>query len=331
MMKYVVDAERRPLLNALRKALAKGVEETFRRRPDPEEPDYVAGLVMVAVPDLYHAWKNILRPYQIRLSMASVYCHQRPKVTYNNRNDSCELGDLLIVHFHRDVAGFVTRNALLYQAKLSTNMPHRLGSKDQYQLGLYEKWPKYKYKYKPLSPLENEVTPNCAHKGAQYLLINENGISFPSHRGSSIFVSCMPAGTLYSHASLQVELIDFLEMLTGRSFNPKVRNGRDIDGWSQTVWDLLESSIGIGFSRSKAGYNRSPRVGIGTESVMDFVQCGFESDVDLLNISNWFEEDNSGDEPPINPSDANVADESTGVPIIIVRTVETEPYEMKFR
>jgi hypothetical protein len=77
---------------------------------------------------LYHAFSVLFAQYGYQLSLVAVFCHQTPKVQFSGmRKTSCELGDLLVVHVHTAREGAVTRNALLYQAKMSSNQPHRIG------------------------------------------------------------------------------------------------------------------------------------------------------------------------------------------------------------
>lgn len=113
--------------------------------------------------------------------MVAVYCHQTPKVKYAGIGGvSCELGDLLIAHVHTSAGGHIRRNALLYQAKVSSLQPYRIPSRGRDQLRLYEEWPDFEYHHSP--PLTGErrsVRPKVAHAGAQYMLIDDRPPDHP--------------------------------------------------------------------------------------------------------------------------------------------------------
>jgi len=82
----------------------------------------------------------------IRIAVTGIYCHQTPKVNFSGmKGKSCELGDLLWCHVHSDIEGNVIRNAVLYQAKMSSVHPYRLHGNDEDQLKLYSSWPAFTY------------------------------------------------------------------------------------------------------------------------------------------------------------------------------------------
>lgn len=139
---------RRPLISVARNAILVSMHKAWdscrRRNVQPEEPDFVASLVMNGTGFLEAGWRQLLRPYQIQIT--GIYCHQTPKVNYSGMSHtSCELGDLLWCHMHTDRQGISTRNAALYQAKKSSQQPYKITSREFDQLKLYSSWPEFTY------------------------------------------------------------------------------------------------------------------------------------------------------------------------------------------
>ena len=132
----IVWQERESIVLSSNRAIVHGMLDTWKRcaqqNSSPHEPDFIAGLVLESVPLLYDSFRHIFRQYNIHLSLASVFCHQTPKVKYAGQRKSCELGDLLIVHVHAKQSGEIQRNALLYQAKMSSKQPHRISSAEKH-------------------------------------------------------------------------------------------------------------------------------------------------------------------------------------------------------
>lgn len=61
---------------------------------DTEEADIVAALCVDGTMMLLGGWDTVLRPYGIDLRLLGVYCHQSPKVRFDDmQHDSCELGE----------------------------------------------------------------------------------------------------------------------------------------------------------------------------------------------------------------------------------------------
>jgi hypothetical protein len=136
----------------------------------PQEPDLVAGLVVFSRRSIERAMQHALAPLRVNASVVSVFCHQRPMVTYSGienqqgqskkRAESCELGDVLFVHIHRG-GGRLTRNALLLQAKMAKPKRNKVAVSDGHQLHLYTDWPEYTYRTvlaHGLLPPRREVT-----------------------------------------------------------------------------------------------------------------------------------------------------------------------------
>ncbi len=239
--------------------------ECTRLRTSPQEPDFVAGLVLESCPLIHAALSRIFATHGIQSSLLSVYCHQTPKVKYSDiRGSSCELGDLLIAHVHTSTTGYVRRNAILYQAKVSSSQPYRLPRNETDQLQLYMEWPDFEYHQSPpLTGIKRSVNPKTIHSGAQYMLIDDRP---PTHPGSGLLGipgtypigSCMPGEILHDHNDLANELLQVLLVRSGRPFADRA-SARNTTDWSALVWDLIESAIGKSFNRKRSGRRQEPR------------------------------------------------------------------------
>lgn len=265
---HIIWQERSLLVPAAHLAILQGLHETWRRFPtsSPQEPDFVAGLVLEATPVLWTTYNTILRPHQISISLLAIYCHQTPRVQYSGITKKyTEVGDLLLVHAHRRETGTRLRNALLYQAKMSSKQPYRVPKGEEHQLTLYTDWPEFEYvKSPPLSGEKRAVLPNAPHSGAQYLLIDDRPPGDPRSglqaiAGTYPIGSCLADTYLHDHNDLASEIVDFLRGRSGRCFAGEASNPSS-DGWSQVVWDLIRASVGKVFNRRKAGWPRMPRI-----------------------------------------------------------------------
>ncbi len=85
-------------------------------------------------------WSPVLRRHGIALRVTGVFCHQTPKAHYIHPvggPKSPELGDLLVVHEHRNMlpSGQIetSRRAVLVQAKMARDGVPQSGKVDQYQ------------------------------------------------------------------------------------------------------------------------------------------------------------------------------------------------------
>lgn len=209
----------------------------------PEEPDFVAGLVLESTPLIHYALKSVLSPQRVSVSVCAVYCHQKPQVTFGSTpGGSCELGDILFAYVHTPRTGPPMRNALLFQAKASAQRPYRIRSSEVDQLRLYRDWPDFAYTRSTfLNGQTRTVTPKAPHSGAQYLLIDDR----PPMRGLWGLPGmyhpvgcCMPDDSLWGHSHLATELFNLFIFRTGRAFEDRTSAATKRD-WSQVVWDLL--------------------------------------------------------------------------------------------
>ncbi len=250
-----------------RLAIILGVREVWRRcgTKKPHEPDLVAGLVLESTKILIDAWGEIFERNKIQFSLLSVYCHQSPKVSYSSTQKSCELGDILFVHIHRDSRNNYYNNSLLYQVKLSSKQPYRIPQKEYHQLSLYLKWPDFQYiSSGRLNRQKRSVNPKIFHPGAQYLLIDDRPPHVPesgllNFSNSYPIGSCMPSPIIHDHNPLEKELFDFLLFKSGRPFRQR-KDSIKTNGWSRVIWDLIEIGVTKSFNRKRSGFHQQPRI-----------------------------------------------------------------------
>ncbi len=119
----------------------------------PDEVDHIYSLMRAGVRELGANWSQVLRPHGIALRVTSVFCHQTPKAHYAHPNDgrqSPELGDMLVVHEHKETLPSrgveTTRRAVLVQVKMVNHGIPCSGKVDPYQEYLYEHWPDFELK-----------------------------------------------------------------------------------------------------------------------------------------------------------------------------------------
>jgi len=333
--------ERVTIVRSSHMAIVHGMLDTWsrclQRGNSPQEPDFVAGLVLESTPLIYDSLKAILAPHKIDVSVASVFCHQTPKVTHPLASKSCELGDVLFVHIHTQLSGNVRRNALLYQAKKSSKQPYKVPKSEGHQLALYTDWPQFTYKSpRTLAGTKRNVTPNVPHTGAQYMLIDDRPPSdlqsgllcFP---GTYPIGSCMAGEYLHDHNPLAEEIFDFFRLRSGKAFEGQKPNP-PTDGWSQMIWDLIDVGLNKAFNRKNSGRTSSPRRGGGPFYLADGAcftgatrPAATSTVLQVLGsrkAAALFAP--SGDSPPGDdlPTDDDVSPDG-GVSIILIETSET--------
>src|ERR1700726_1402945 len=119
-------------------AIWKSHSATFnwssRRRPTskPPEEDFVAALVLKAVPEIANAWSSLCRRWNVHVTITAVFCHNTPKARFERAGitESPELADLLIVRRHQPIRGEPRQVAVLIQAKMSSKGEIKLTSND---------------------------------------------------------------------------------------------------------------------------------------------------------------------------------------------------------
>ena len=338
----IILKEQQILASAAHIAIIIGVRDAWRRcislHNKPQEPDFIASLVLESAPILYDAFSNVFANYGVAFSLVSVYCHQTPKVRYSGiSKTSCELGDVLFVHVHKERNGQARRNALLYQAKISSKQPHRVPFSEQHQLTLYTDWPTFEYyRSPPLTGQKRDVNPKSPHRGAQYLLIDDRPpedpdsgmLGFP---GTYPIGSCMADQILHDHNHLAAEIIEFLVYRSGRTFGER-RTHVANDDWTQTIWDLLKVSMDKVIRRKNSGRRTEPRIAGGPLYLLDGSCYAMRTSArasrtvsELLGIgdSEWLF--SREDSPP--GKDQFIRDdqqEESGVSIILIETSEAE-------
>lgn len=256
-------------------SMRKAWDNCRARNVQPEEPDFVASLVMDGTKILEAGWHKVLAPHKIQIRVTGVYCHQTPKVGFSGMHGtSCELGDLLWCHVHTDRKRNIARNAILYQAKKSSQQPHKISSKEFDQLKLYSTWPEFTYVSSgELNGEKRHVKPAAPRRGAQYLLIDDRPPERPESGllgipGTYPVGSCIPLSPLVDHSDIGLELVHSLELLSGDPFDERKTALKEI-GWSRVIWDLLLMSAKKAFRRSRSGYFNHPRKSGVPPSTMD--------------------------------------------------------------
>lgn len=280
MISLIVKNVKPFLVHAARGAVIVSMHRAWnncrQRGAEPEEPDFVASLVMNGTRLLETGWRNFLEPYNIQIAISGIYCHQTPKVRFRGMHKtSCELGDLLWCHVHSDRDGNIIRNAILYQAKKSSDQPCMIRKGDLDQFQLYSTWPEFTYvnSGKLLNGQMRHVRPSAPRRGAQYLLIDdrpperpESGmLGFP---GTYPIGSCISSNPLIDHSDIGLELVHSLECLSGDPFDDR-NTAKQENGWSRVIWDILESSANKAFRRVRSGYSNQPRRTGAVPSEMD--------------------------------------------------------------
>ena len=327
------------LLASFHIGIIHGLINTWKRceskNMSPQEPDLVAGLVLESTPILYAALKNVLSP-TIDISLASVFCHQKPQVKYDPSTKSCELGDLLFAYIHTPRKGPRRMNALLFQAKMSSKQPYRIRSGEHHQLRLYAEWPDFEYtRSSSLTGERRSVNPKAPHAGAQYLLIDNRTPDDPHSGllgipGTYPVGCCMPDDILYDHSDLANELFNLFIFRTGRVFED-IGSASTINDWSQVVWDIINCALHKGFNRKNSGREGEPRISGSYAAFADgLCYCRASSGVAVNavsqivghgNASSFF--DRNDDEPPRRSEfRMDNMEPQPGVSLVLIETTE---------
>lgn len=232
-----------------------------------QEPDFVALLVVHGVPELEKRWRRILKPYGISVSVTGVYTHQSPKVCF--QGNTCEIGDLLVCHFHRAKDGRRKQCALLLQVKRMHTFPSKLKSRRELvQLLLFSRWPAFTYESPGfLKGQLRKIYPSAPRRGAQYLLLRDQpsfgsllccGCSCRSYGCCNAFVAS-PWEILVPRCCLSLEFVNLLSFTAGNRFLERSKLRQNSRGWSRVIWDLIEVGIRGIFNRNRSGFKGSHR------------------------------------------------------------------------
>lgn len=331
------------LIRSFHVAAITGILSTWWRcgnlRTTPQEPDFVAGIVLEGTPLIQATLNSVLSPRRVSVSMSAVFCHQTPQVTFGpHPSASCELGDLLFAYVHTPRVGPARRNAILFQAKASAQQPYRIRTGESDQLRLYMDWPDFVYTRSSfLTGQKRSVTPKAPHSGAQYLLIDDR----PPHEPMSGLLGfpgtypvgcCMPDEYLRDHSNLACELFNLLIFRTGRPFEDKNAAAKK-QNWSQVVWDVLETGVKKSFNRKNSGRRGAPRSAGDTVQILDGVSfaktsswlaCSTVAQIVGPNGAQSFYAQHN-DIPPANGDHEGGSDEPDGgVSVVLIETSERE-------
>lgn len=334
---------RNGLIQSFNFAVIHGIISTWIRCDNlgkkPQEPDFVAGIVIESTPLIHYALNSMLDSHQISISMSAVFCHQSPQVTFDSQKSaSCELGDILFAYIHTPRIGPAQRNAILFQAKASAQQPYRIHSKETDQLRLYKDWPDFTYtRSSSLTGERRSVTPKTPHSGAQYLLIDDRPprepmsglLAFP---GTYPVGCCMPDESLSDHTDLASELFNLFTFRSGRPFDDMGTAERE-GNWSQVVWDLLKNGINKAFNRKNSGRRQVPRGTSDTLQMLDGVSFTEASSMlscstatDILGRKDARTLYAQGNDIPPNNRDreGNIDEPERGVSVVIIEISERE-------
>ena len=137
---------------------------------------------------------------------------------------------------------------------------------------------------------------------------------------------------LYDHNHLAQELFDFLLLRSGKAFDGKTP-APPSDGWSQTVWDLIDVGLKKAFNRKNSGRTRSPRTGGGPIYLADgacFAATTTRAATSTVSgilghsaATMFFEPQSEGPPQDGPPMDDNLVPDA-GVSIILIETNEAE-------
>lgn len=329
--------EKKSLLEVARTAIIismhKAIDNCKKFGPNkkPEEPDYVAALVLEGTKILEEGWSALLRRYNIPISITGIYCHQTPKVHYKGmQNNSCEIGDLLWCHFHKKTDGTYYNSALLLQAKKISKLPYNISKNEMDQFNLYHKWPEFKYvKSGTLNDQKRKVNPSAPRIGAQYLAIEENSLGLYGISRRYPCKTCLSYNPLVFHRDLGSELTGFLNFASGDMFDDKITSS-SLKDWSTVIWDLLEITANTIMNRKRSGLKNPPRISgfqpdqlHGCINMSKLVNNKFFDSFFSKKDYNSFLKYCENKEPP-KPDKQFYNDENTGLSTIIIETHESE-------
>lgn len=265
------------------------IEACIARLPSKQEPDYIAALVTRLPSKL----SDILGD---QYNVGGCFIHQKPCAKFCDsafqqyRNP--EIGDLLIVYKECHSQGKTLYNALLLQAKKTSNIYNtKVASTDTHQLVLYTQWPQFEYcKAGYLNGRKRSITPKTITTGAQYLLIDDNKVFGNSFCWHHTFWCATANSRLVASKSLALQIIHLLEFQTGRPFIEKKSH---MDHWSQMIWDLLQISVNSYFNRRNAGFNDVQR---SSDEIEKFFTktCNQDSNESLNRVLNQDSGESSG-------------------------------------
>lgn len=277
---------------------ANGTERKLLYNRRIQEPDYTAAIV-TEFPDIVRKYSRY-----VNWNLGACFAHQRPYVTYTNqagKSVTCELADLLLV-CHKNEDGQDRYNAALMQLKMGhwVDDYHQIhDQKELIQLELYEWWPKFVFKYRPM--VTYDIMPKSVTPGAQYLFVNRSG--------EPLFAHAIPSQVMFNDSdySLGSFLVAFTQWQTGRPISPE--NDHNQDDWSKAIWALIDGNRHSFYNRRNIQYKQVPR------NNGDFLQLMTSQEYTTINNS-YFEEYIKGDIPKYDK------EEEEGLPTIPMLFIE---------
>ncbi len=235
----------------------------------PQEPDFVASLVINFTPELLKIMQVVFPNYKFALT--GVFCHQKPLVNIGLSTNP-EIGDLLFVYVDTDKNNITKLNSLLFQAKVTRTNSINIQNAFAHQLKLYSEWPDFEYKRAGvLNGVKRKIQPKTLNDGAQYLLINPCSLYYPQRNVRRSRMGCsIPNKKLQVNNDLAVEILDFLKFKAGRAFeaDPSISN----DDWTKMIWDILNITKAKASKRKNSGIINFPR-----QMAAEFDGCCFIS------------------------------------------------------
>lgn len=290
----------------------------------PEE-DYVASLILVALPRLATSWTALLQQWGVSLTLTGVFCHQTPKAkfTMNGSTVSSELADLLIVRRHVDSAHQVRECAVLIQAKMSDDGRIALPNGDP-QLHLYITWPSFQVigQNAPTHPFSvGRIASQALYAGITKL--RPPNINFPMNKGWASFCPWAvmpPRQTGWVEDPLSSFLMRLLNFQAGRDFfDPSVTGCH----WSELIHYLLTTTFSLPLrTRDMRSGPDDPRGGTHNMNRMAFMSTTPAPTSAYVPPQRAAELGDGGEEPPTDLPRGQFATEGSGR-VIAIETWET--------
>jgi hypothetical protein len=199
----------------------------------PQEVDILYGFFEVGVPAVAREFASLFATVGRIVRVGGVFCHQTPVVTFRylergtKLDTRCELGDLLLVAHYRESWG-EELDALLIQFKVG-DLPHADSHDAQWRL--YSEWPPFEWDLAPY--YRRSPRPSGPHAGAIHAAFY-NDSRRPRGRPADEQIEPRMLADLLNEAAL---------LVGGRSIKSYNLARADAHaGWSEVVWDLIDST-----------------------------------------------------------------------------------------
>jgi hypothetical protein len=234
------------------KSIANATQSSFRST-NKNEPQIVANLIFYLTKEI----KNLAAKHSIPIRCGGVFVHAQPQVKFqdgNNKFQTTEIGDLLLINTHIRSDRSVSRVAKLFQAKMFSE--RKFSFSNEHQHYLYSFWPQFEYiRSGRLNGLTRKITGPNLYNGTQYLFLpKDNKHMHRLHHWChlhchEIFPLCfdepcclisMPyENEVCIHSCFVRDLYNFIFQNSGRSFVLKPENSIN---WDQVITDLVEET-----------------------------------------------------------------------------------------